>query len=61
MNYENMNRIKYTGGAIFVPVCEKCGRLVKADSTIYTNLDFSFVYLDAPEVVGASSKTWYDD
>lgn len=32
--YENVRRIVYEGGATFVPVCEKCGRFVKADKTI---------------------------
>jgi ribosomal protein L32 len=32
--YENVRRITYEGGAVFVPVCEKCGRFVKADKTI---------------------------
>ena len=35
--YENTRRIQYTGGATFVPVCTKCGRYVKADSTIKVN------------------------
>lgn len=35
--YENMRRICYEGGATFIPVCEKCGRFVKADKTIFTN------------------------
>lgn len=33
--YENARRVIYgDSGAQFVPVCEKCGRFVKADSTI---------------------------
>jgi len=32
--YENVRRIVYDSGATFVPVCEKCGRFVKADRTI---------------------------
>lgn len=32
--YEGVRRIVYDGGATFVPVCEKCGRFVKADKTI---------------------------
>ena len=32
--YENVRRIVYEGGATFVPVCEKCGRFVKADKTV---------------------------
>ena len=37
MEYENARRIEYEGGAVFVPVCEKCGRFVKADKSIFTN------------------------
>lgn len=34
-HYENTRRVTYDGdGATFVPVCEKCGRYVKADDTI---------------------------
>lgn len=37
--YENIRRIAYDcweeGKAVFVPVCEKCGRFVKADETIH--------------------------
>lgn len=33
--YENMRRLTYgEDGATFIPVCEKCGRFVKADATI---------------------------
>lgn len=35
--YINMRRQVYEGGACFVPVCEKCGRFVKADKTILVN------------------------
>ena len=35
--YEGMKRIQYGGGATFVPVCQTCGRFVKADRLIYTN------------------------
>jgi ribosomal protein S26 len=35
--YENFRRKCYEGGAQFVPVCEKCGRFVKADKTIRVN------------------------
>lgn len=35
--YENARRITYEGGATFVPVCQECGRFVKADATIQTN------------------------
>ncbi len=31
--YETIRRIRYNGGE-FVPVCEKCGRFVKAPETI---------------------------
>ena len=34
--YEEMWRVSY-GSAQFIPVCEYCGRLVKADEVIYTN------------------------
>lgn len=34
--YENTRRIQYGDeGATFVPVCEKCGRYVKADKTVF--------------------------
>ncbi len=32
--YESIRRIQYEDGATFVPVCETCGRFVKADLTI---------------------------
>ena len=32
--YENTRRIVFGEGATFIPVCEKCGRFVKADETI---------------------------
>lgn len=32
--YENMRRIEYDGGAVFIPVCERCGRFVKANETV---------------------------
>ena len=32
--YETIRRVQYHGGATFVPVCEKCGRFVKADDEI---------------------------
>lgn len=35
--YEETRRICYEGGAQFVPVCEQCGRFVKADETIRCN------------------------
>lgn len=34
--YEGMRRICYED-ATFVPVCEKCGRFVKADEKVYFN------------------------
>ena len=37
--YENTRRIKYGSGATFVPVCEQCGRFVKADKTISINYE----------------------
>ncbi len=41
-SYENMRRIGYDAGdgigcATFVPVCEKCGRFIKADKTVMVN------------------------
>lgn len=38
--YENIKRIVYEtegGQAVFIPVCEKCGRFVKADKLIFAN------------------------
>lgn len=41
--YENMRRVVYKdktgriGNAQFIPVCENCGRFVKADKTIKVN------------------------
>ena len=35
--YEGIRRVTYDGGATFVPVCERCGRFVKADKTIMLN------------------------
>lgn len=35
--YEGVRRIVYGQGATFVPVCERCGRFVKADETILVN------------------------
>lgn len=35
--YENMRRIQYDNGATFIPVCEGCGRFVKADKSVLTN------------------------
>lgn len=36
-SYENTRRVTYGEGATFVPVCENCGRFVKADNEIYIN------------------------
>jgi hypothetical protein len=36
-SYENMKRKVYEEGATFIPVCEKCGRFVKADDFILVN------------------------
>jgi len=33
-DYAGMRRVCYDGGATFVPVCETCGRFVKADKEI---------------------------
>lgn len=35
--YEGIRRIEYESGAIFVPVCETCGRFVKADNYVFCN------------------------
>lgn len=35
--YENLRRVVYDGGAVFVPVCEKCNRFVKANKSIKVN------------------------
>ena len=39
--YEDTRRVGYTlkdeGTAHFVPVCQKCGRFVKADDTVSVN------------------------
>jgi hypothetical protein len=35
--YENMRRVSYEGGAVFIPVCEKCSRIVKPRATISVN------------------------
>ena len=32
--YENVRRLVYGEDAVFVPVCETCGRFVKADETV---------------------------
>ena len=32
--YENTRRVVYDNGGTFVPVCEKCGRFVRADDEI---------------------------
>lgn len=39
MTYKNIRRIQYEDGATFVPVCESCGRFVKADPAIMVNDD----------------------
>lgn len=36
--YENTRRVVYgEDNATFIPVCEKCGRYVKADPAIFVN------------------------
>lgn len=35
--YESVRRVVYGGGATFVPVCSRCSRFVKADSTVLVN------------------------
>jgi hypothetical protein len=40
--YENLRRVSYCGDfgmAVFVPVCEKCCRFVKADEKISVNME----------------------
>lgn len=37
--YENCRRIVYEDGATFVPVCQKCGRFVKAPANLITDYD----------------------
>ena len=42
-DYENTRRVGYDmgpedgGSAVFIPVCEKCGRFVKRDKEIFVN------------------------
>jgi len=36
-DYAGVRRVCYDGGATFVPVCETCGRFVKADKEITVN------------------------
>lgn len=41
-SYENVRRVSYdfspdSGDLVYVPVCEKCGRFVKADKTMSMN------------------------
>lgn len=36
-SYEGTRRQTYEGGACFVPVCENCGRFVKADGSVLVN------------------------
>ena len=33
--YAGVRRVVYGEGAMFVPVCPKCGRFVKADMRVY--------------------------
>ena len=35
--YENLRRVRYEGGATFVPVCDRCGRFVKPDAVIFVS------------------------
>lgn len=37
LDYENIRRVSYDGGLVFVPVCPSCGRFVKADATVAVN------------------------
>ena len=34
MNHENMRRVIYGDDMVFIPVCPRCGRFVKADETV---------------------------
>jgi hypothetical protein len=36
--YQSLRRVQYSGGATFIPVCPACGRFVKPDDGVYTNL-----------------------
>lgn len=38
--YENARRVCYAGGAVFIPVCEKCHRFVKRHKTIWISEHF---------------------
>lgn len=38
-DYPNTRRVTYEDGACFVPVCEKCGRYVKPNKSIWTKAD----------------------
>jgi hypothetical protein len=45
--YEGVRRVVYgEDGATFVPVCETCGRFVKADDAIITRQDGGWARLD---------------
>jgi len=35
--YEQTRRVSYQGGMVFIPVCPKCGKYVKADKTVMVN------------------------
>lgn len=55
--YENIKRIVYKtdgGQAVFVPVCEKCGRFVKADKLIWANESKGLK--DCPNATCSNSK-----
>lgn len=36
-SYKNTRRVAYEGGATFIPVCENCGRYVKADPAVWVS------------------------
>jgi hypothetical protein len=38
--YENTRRVAYEGGALFIPVCEKCFRFVKARPSIHISEEY---------------------
>ena len=41
--YENIKRVTYQDtGAVFIPVCDKCGRFVKADNEMEFNIEGVF-------------------
>ena len=45
--YENIKRVSYGEGTSFIPVCQKCGRFVKAPEEASFNADNEII---EPEV-----------